>query len=721
MAALHTSTPWLPQDDYLLAYSIEHGASLESLAKGAVEFSRKFTIKELQDRWLSLLYDPAVSAEAGARMAEIESSVALLKSKKVETVLGIEKRKTESIRNFYYSRKRVCKEPLYQGDLSFLMDNSFTNEGAANCVENVLEDPLESNFGIEGSNFDGLYNLCAPDLGYDFFVDEQNTLEDPIDQNLTLDEQIHDLLRDSKPSGEAYRSDEPLYNSKDKFSDCGTSCEYLRYSSPSLPEEAVWKTMENMLLSEMPNGDGNIPNNMHIVDEFDITDGNDAGEGVSHLPSLLSNPMPFDDVKNPTTGIDGFGADVSNFNYTNGDEMQIMDERVDELEETSFDGLHTLLLNTMDYVIDDEVCSVPEMTSNLHSCSVNQASTSTPTVDPRFPEYRNGVICCVLNTEDPEIPCNDDIFPSKRPTPGGHRRSQNKATIQSSTKSFSSMNLEPKPMKKSHSTQSLDGNLDCVVNGSTEKHRVNQYESLNHNSRGTNEEYLGLYGYGVDKPGLVTESDQGQMNVGGINYEAQQIPSALDFVPPVLEEADNDLLSSEPDQFYESDADLPCFSDVESLILDLDLGPADQDPLCAAKIEKYQQEDAKKTIIRLEQNAHSHMQRDMTSHGAFAILFGRHSKHYIKKSEVLLGRATNDVHVDIDLTREGHPHKISRRQASIKMGRDGTFGIKNLGRSPIYVNGEKITNGQCFDLLSNCLIEASDYTPPKASILKCWN
>ncbi|RRT39143.1 hypothetical protein B296_00017192, partial [Ensete ventricosum] len=51
------------------------GASLESLAKGAVCFSRRFTLHELQDRWYSLLYDSGTSAEASARMIEFEIEV----------------------------------------------------------------------------------------------------------------------------------------------------------------------------------------------------------------------------------------------------------------------------------------------------------------------------------------------------------------------------------------------------------------------------------------------------------------------------------------------------------------------------------------------------------------------------------------------------------------------------------------------------------------------
>lgn len=49
---------------------------------------------------------------------------------------------------------------------------------------------------------------------------------------------------------------------------------------------------------------------------------------------------------------------------------------------------------------------------------------------------------------------------------------------------------------------------------------------------------------------------------------------------------------------------------------------------------KYQDEAAKKKIIRLEQCARASLQRTMSSHGALAFLYGRHLKHYIKKPEV---------------------------------------------------------------------------------------
>lgn len=51
-------------------------------------------------------------------------------------------------------------------------------------------------------------------------------------------------------------------------------------------------------------------------------------------------------------------------------------------------------------------------------------------------------------------------------------------------------------------------------------------------------------------------------------------------------------------------------------------------------VAKYQHEDAKRKIIRLEQCAQSSMQRALASKGTLAVLYDHHVKHYIKKTEV---------------------------------------------------------------------------------------
>ncbi|XLS50409.1 hypothetical protein HN51_011086 [Arachis hypogaea] len=73
--------------------------------------------------------------------------------------------------------------------------------------------------------------------------------------------------------------------------------------------------------------------------------------------------------------------------------------------------------------------------------------------------------------------------------------------------------------------------------------------------------------------------------------------------------------------------------------------------------------------------------------------------------QVLLGRATEGVLVDIDLGKGSYANKISRYQAIIKLDNDGSFYIKNFGKTSILVNNKEVQTGQSQRLHSNCLIE----------------
>lgn len=48
-------------------------------------------------------------------------------------------------------------------------------------------------------------------------------------------------------------------------------------------------------------------------------------------------------------------------------------------------------------------------------------------------------------------------------------------------------------------------------------------------------------------------------------------------------------------------------------------------------------------------------------------------------------------------------------QALIKMETDGSFFLKNLGKTSISVNGKAVATGQSLGLTSSCLIEVCDF------------
>jgi N-terminal region of micro-spherule protein len=90
---------------------MQAGASLEALAKGAVNFTRRFSLKELQERWQALLYDSDVSTEVFAHMIDYEYITSSNPSIKQSADHGpnLHKRTADSVRSLYYSmRKRIC-------------------------------------------------------------------------------------------------------------------------------------------------------------------------------------------------------------------------------------------------------------------------------------------------------------------------------------------------------------------------------------------------------------------------------------------------------------------------------------------------------------------------------------------------------------------------------------------------------------------------------------
>ena len=94
---------------------VQAGAAVEALAKGAMRFSHRFTVRELRERWRALLYDPELSAEASARMVEAEAALSDLPPKaggtQVRNAKHLEqKRRSNSIRILYHKRKRSLGE-----------------------------------------------------------------------------------------------------------------------------------------------------------------------------------------------------------------------------------------------------------------------------------------------------------------------------------------------------------------------------------------------------------------------------------------------------------------------------------------------------------------------------------------------------------------------------------------------------------------------------------
>lgn len=121
---------------------LKAGAAVEALAKGAMRFSHRFSVRELRERWRALLYDPELSAEASARMVEAEAALSDLPPKtggsQVRHVKHLEqKRRSSSIRSLYHKKKRSTEEKRISGTESQTPD-----EGAIGDKHQKVEEKL---------------------------------------------------------------------------------------------------------------------------------------------------------------------------------------------------------------------------------------------------------------------------------------------------------------------------------------------------------------------------------------------------------------------------------------------------------------------------------------------------------------------------------------------------------------------------------------------------
>ncbi|KAK8648942.1 hypothetical protein V6N13_129684 [Hibiscus sabdariffa] len=843
---------WIPEDDILLKNAIEAGASLESLAKGAVQFSRKFTIRELQDRWHSLLYDPVVSEEASSRIIEFERSAPSLpsklgrigNSKDNKSLLG--KRKSESVRSCYYAlRKRIRNEPFNSMDLSFLVA---PNDGNYVGIEDeplpgncMLGNPISDHFGVQETNMN-IMNCSFPQI----LADDVAAVRDECttdgfqttnfnqddggfpEEQVNIHEDIPHMLGENQFFLESGSGIEELHESKELSVDglfdandlmgkpssavdqinndpeniCSEFEGNQVFDSPMDCGLSIWGTDEGLSASAIP-ADGHGETGLQGGDIYalpsEIVAKSDHSSGhVVTTDSKFGTGMPTDEVENKTADTEGYLVEITN--TLMNDEPFFMDvDSKDVIDKSYFDGLSSFLASSPNTCDQDQMPDVTEamtseMQDNLANVSCSNlgeldgiagscvADGSVPfdsevpmlpsvlTSNSQFPERTDGVICCSLNTEDPEIPCNEGDFFSEQPCPSvvsstQHIFKEAGNPLSACAKDFSRwqktsdggpllVQRDQRDPEQSHGSSQMKesqmipemgqlhpvGNCKvkcedspCVApkfngflaNGSAQINSKNISEGTLHPTLPKEKSENIIPGKHLshcsadslrEKPGLCSDNHNGYslVNSLAIKQEVDAHEKAKDHQASSAEMGSTDIIFPEPvvdhppldleELGIESDDDVPYFSDIEAMILDMDLDPDDQDS-CDREVARYQHEDMKRAILRLEQASHSYMQRAIASHGAFAILYGRRSKHYINKPEILLGRTTEDFVVDIDLGSEGCANKVSRRQAIINMEEDGSFHLKNLGKCSVSINGKEVAPGQSLGLNSSCLIE----------------
>ncbi|XP_059293108.1 uncharacterized protein LOC132046486 [Lycium ferocissimum] len=785
--AVPVPVSWIPEDDLLLKNAVEAGASLEALAKGAVRFSRRFTLQELKDRWDSLLYDSDVAALASARMVELEHSGInpVSKFNKSENLKGskdvVRKRKVDSIRRQYYTmRKKFRSEFFNSTDIGFLDEPNLhdCNGHGTDFRQHVRIDAqardgncISDDLGLQESDLDILRNAFPEALAdmpvtsamADSHIAYNNRCSISVDDNSSdailrdrrFAEDLSNSLREEgrnffQPDMEDREIPDVFKDNSIDYESC-SAVKRPRLSQLS-PERKIFSIPEGKQLSTFHSRSDNRQN---------ICSGPCGFRSGQHSHSPKSGAMlgartgSTDFIDSSATS-DGEFMDLpdSLLNLSNEDDILLEVDAKDSADNLCKANLKLLPDSPSDIpegVSDDHESEVVKESntnitvpddlhplgseaenSSLHgqgvrsNCEVNVPSTSASSTDIKQPV--DGSMLCTLNTEDTEIPCNDDIFLLIHPStsfastatqPVGQSSMDLSSACNKSEQRVSSFTREKDSGKSFAWTNKVGPNILGETRpvqpaaGSTAHLKVSGTIVLPVLPGAANKG-VGVAGQSKSLPvnPEVYKNDVREENIARVRgvgdtpatfIEAQQCGESTSVRVAITEPTINPSTSEVEDP--QSDDDVPYFSDVEAMILEMDLDPHDQDSYATRQESKYQSEDFRRTTIRLEQCVRSGLRRDMTPRGAFAILYGRHLRHYIRKTEVILGRSTDDVEVDIDLRKEGRANKISRRQASIKMESDGSFSLKNLGRCAIAVNGKSVDSGQYLTLSCSCVIE----------------
>ncbi|XP_064964906.1 uncharacterized protein LOC135583624 isoform X2 [Musa acuminata AAA Group] len=869
MGALATLTKWIPEDDFLLKNAVEAGASLESLAKGAVCFSRRFTLRELQDRWYSLLYDSDTSAEASARMIEFEIEVSMSNPSKGNRNCNLKgkysvsgKRKGDSIRSHYHARrKRIRSEPCNSGNPGFLAhyphvasDSIYGGGDRLNLQDQQQADnicPGErilSCYGYQETGYDnehifpemlkfGSATASGNNCHHAFHTEYVGSVEDECPDGIVDKEYLYDFkenisleLVDKEQLNAAEQSFENDYIQKSPppqfLRDVQKDpSQFLEENLPSL--DASEDINENKPIQPLPINDSCGDKVIEVKPLSSPASENENYDGVQkinntslHVPkcgdivhqlgcsstttyplsgtadissqSMLMN-MHLEDKKvlaiddhinkagchsmsseaNIGEGISNVGlnsptmiseTDLMDFSgafleFADDEDIIFMDmDEKDIGDKSSLNGLSSILLSSpSDTHEDDQAnCDIKEMENvdtsavifegdqsegtnkncdqigsfcdnDLTVCVRENVPTASSAVSHTVKPLE-GLLICTLNTEDPEIPCNDDVLlptqllpqfpaPIKLPSTDGkcsllHVTKVKEEHMPIAQPLVSSFTKVPSALPKGGLLNSTD---DCRLEANSfERVGVSRDASLAaKDKKSCMLQSIALHSVAgaLMKEEIVTDSEKQYKFDNSVNpslgtaaplsdHAKLYTSNTADGCKSELDMQDQEL------QISDSEDDVPNFSDVEALILDMDLGPHDQEScLFTKEVSLYQPVHSKKAIMRLEQGARAYMNRKILSHGAFAVFYGRRMKYFIKKTEVSLGRGTDDVEVDIDLREEGHANKISRRQAIIKMDKDGSFLLKNTGKCSIFVNSKEVAARKRIVLSSSSLIE----------------
>nr|XP_051206895.1 uncharacterized protein LOC127321983 isoform X2 [Lolium perenne] len=715
---------WDAEDDFLLKNAVEAGSSLESLAKGAICFSRKFTLQELQDRWCSLLYDSETSAQASARIVEFETVLSTSSPGKTikrfnskGKVYSGRKRKIDSVKYQYYSRrKRVCHEPCLSTAFRYDVPPCSCTPDGSGCVCGGLLKPLEGhhlahtldpaallvdNYGHIDDGYGGGQNVHHKDnQNYLFHANHANAAGSILKDGTVNDDILHGCSDVGQPykCGDVQKNPQSSERNIAPLKDLPDLQDYVNPQQPLLGVQyGNGVTGSEILLDADRNG---VKQNQFSESSQQLCSGIPMIHAWSKSEDVKSADMLVDmhkneehitffcDKKMETFSSDTFASLVNgisdsgldNASLSENESMHACSMNCSQSKDSELLNGKNISGSALDTAQDDfsdfSAKVVMEDISRVHLLGLSDSHSSNTCDSHIYPIHKNHYtrdvygtdmvaissevpfsgcsIQCRMNTEDSEIPCNDDALMHGQPP------------IECTSTSDKNLHhitclvsMEPSPPENAGDSNHFDSVEDVQpslaamkMKPSTFVERENRMalnEACNLGNQVSDEINCKFL---ADKPNISCEAAiRNCMSSHGL--------PDMEFHNPIASMSSSDQAEGGSD----NENYVPNYFDIEALILNQDLIPWDQESdFIQPEVSRFQHLKSRKDLIRLEQGARSYMNRSIMSQGAFAIIYGRYLKYYIKDPEVTLGRETEEVHVDIDLAKEGNANKISRRQ-----------------------------------------------------------
>ena len=464
---------------------MQNGASLQSLAKGAVWFSHKFTLQEIQDRWTSLLYDPDVSAQASARMVDYETELSISNPAKAHKLfnskardVSFQKRKIESVKNLYYAmRKRVRNEPCDTTDLGFLISPCSCMAIGGECVcggappqEHHVDQNIEP--GMSTMSCYGQAGGSQEINGHSFHAQHPGSMIKNEDATNNAPYGYSDVVQ--MYDQHAYTQKNPEINEGNNVSlrgitDFQDSMQFQQLASRNQCGNEVAESKAMMITDQggiehvhFPASNSRVPEpgSLHLVPQ---SEGSQAPCGAIWNAVEESDTLTLADDKkikaanrdlltlqeNLDDGIcmpglhdaaieEGdfmdfpFFSNSEEFDLLNGENFlnsphETNQEDLDDADPNVVPGAGSVMQNLLH---PDEVNICCDQVDSGH-VQHNGVGVSGMILVPTSPEvcYPGPYAECMLNTEDPEIPCNDDAiahgeFSPLRPSASSGRNSE---------------------------------------------------------------------------------------------------------------------------------------------------------------------------------------------------------------------------------------------------------------------------------------------------------